>query len=96
LIHNPKEFYLTGVDFFLSKKAVFEHDNYQEYYEGYLPNKIRIQGNKINKGKLEDGHSMIENTKFIKELYDNHSNFRMPGFIERLLIGICEGRFKQQ
>ena len=45
---NPESLMVTGIDFFISKKKVFEHDNYREYYPGYLPDKIREQGNRIN------------------------------------------------
>jgi hypothetical protein len=93
---EPKQLYITGIDFFASKKEVFEHDNYQEYFPGYLPDKIRIQGNAINKGKTEDGHSFKGNAGYIHKLWKDHDNMVFPNFIENILIGIIEGRIKQK
>ena len=92
---KPKQLHVTGIDFFLSKKSVFEHNNYQEYIAGYLPDKIRIQGNRINAGKTEDGHSMYENTKYIHKLWLN-GKITMPIAIENIMIGIVEGMLHQE
>lgn len=96
LKHNPKQLYVTGIDFFASKKAIFEHDNYQEYFEGYLPDVIRIQGNVINKGKTADGHSFQGNANYIYNLWKNNDNMVFPNYIENILLGIIEGRIKQK
>lgn len=72
LLQQPKELYITGIDFFLSKKKEFEHDNYKEYLDGYLPDRIREQGNLINAGKKEDGHGVLENTEYINSLFDDY------------------------
>lgn len=92
---NPKEFFLTGVDFFASKKKVFEYDNYKEYLPGYLPEKIRVEGNKINIGKTEDGHNFLENAKYIYGLYLENENFKMMKETEELLKGIVNGKIQQ-
>ena len=96
LKYNPKQLYITGVDFFASKKAIFEHNNYQEYFPGYLPDKIRIQGNAINKGKTEDGHNFRGNAGYIYNLWKNNDNMEFPNFITNILLGIMEGKIKQQ
>lgn len=96
LLHNPAEIHLTGVDFFASKKKVFEHDNYQEYLAHYLPPKIRNEGNKINKGKKSDGHNMLSNTKFIYKLFQETGKITMPDFIYDIMIGIVQGKIKQK
>jgi len=93
---QPKQLYVTGIDFFASKKAIFEHNNYQEYYPGYLPEKIRIQGNVINKGKKEDGHNFKGNAGYIHKLWKDHKNLVFPNFIENILTGIIEGRVEQK
>ena len=93
---RPKELHLTGIDFFLSKKKVFEHDNYQEYVSGYLPDRIRNQGNLINEGKTEDGHNQLENTKFIYNLCKQNKNITMPDFIRETMVGIVKGKLKQR
>ena len=95
LKQEPKEFFLIGVDFFASKKRVFEHDNYQEYLDGYLPDKIRNEGNKINVGKKEDGHNFYDNAKYIYDLYKSHDNFKMMVKTRELLEGIVDGRIEQ-
>jgi hypothetical protein len=77
---KPAELYLTGIDFFATKKPVFEHDNYQEYLPAYLPQRIREQGNRINKGKKADGHDQKSNTKFIYEQW-KAGRVTMPDFI---------------
>ena len=89
---NPKEFWITGIDFFVSKKKEFEHNNYKEYLTNYLPDKIREQGNKINIGKTEDGHDFYENAKYIYEELFNRNRVAFPDFIRDLLISIVEGR----
>lgn len=95
LKYNPKELYITGVDFFASKKKIFEHNNYREYYPGYLPDKIRLQGNVINKGKKEDGHNFKGNAGYIYHLWKNNENMVFPDYIENILVGIIEGRIEQ-
>jgi len=93
---KPAELFITGVDFFASKKASFEHDNYQEYLDGYLPPKIRTIGNAINRGKTKDGHSFTGNAKYIKSLFDTHRNLKTHDFIYKLLEDIVHGRVSQR
>lgn len=93
---QPKELFLTGIDFFSSKKRRFEHDNYQEYLDGYLPDKIRKQGNRINKGKKEDGHNFIENAKLVYDMFQKHDNLKTEKFIYNLLIDILNGKVTQR
>lgn len=88
---NPSELHLTGIDFFASKKPVFEIDNYREYLPGYLPDKIRKQGNKINLGKTKDGHNQYENTKFIYKLLTESKIITMPDFIRDIMSDILNG-----
>jgi len=92
---QPKELYITGLDFFISKKSKFEHDNYKEYLPGYLPDKILNQGNRINVGKTEDGHNMIANTKYIHGLYQRHDNFKMSQETFLLMKDIIDGQKEQ-
>lgn len=72
LSFNPKEFYITGIDFFESKPNVFIPDDYREYYPGYLTKKTEMWANinvpKKNNGK--DGHDKKSNTAFIYNLID--------------------------
>jgi len=96
LKYNPKELYVTGIDFFASKKKVFEHDNYNEYYPGYLPDKIRLQGNIINKGKTEDGHNFKGNAGYIYHLWKQHDNMKFPPYIQEILEGIIDGEVEQK
>lgn len=93
---SPKEFFLTGIDFFASKKKSFEYDNYQEYLNGYLPDTIRRQGNIINKGKTEDGHNFLENAKFVKKLFNENYNMKTENFIMKLLNDIVSEKVKQK
>ncbi len=81
---RPASLFLTGIDFFESKKQVFEHDNYREYLTGYLPQRIREQGNKINKGKTKDGHDAQANTRFVYDLW-SEGKVSMPDFIEKAM-----------
>jgi len=92
---QPEELYITGIDFFISKKAKFEHNTYNEYLPGYLPNKIRKQGNQINIGKKEDGHNMMKNTKYIYSLYQKYDNFKMSQETFLLMKDIIDGKRKQ-
>jgi hypothetical protein len=91
LDNNPSELYLTGIDFFVSKKPVFEHDNYREYIPGYLPERIRKQGNEINKGKTKDSHDQYSNTKYIYDLY-LQNKLNMPDFIKELMIKVIKNK----
>jgi hypothetical protein len=92
---RPKEFFITGIDFFISKKAKFEHNNYKEYLPGYLPDKIREQGNKINVGKTEDGHNVLANTRYIYDLFQKNENFKMSQETFILMKDIIDGKRKQ-
>lgn len=92
---QPKELFVTGIDFFASKKRVFEVDNYREYLTGYLPKKIQNQGNRINIGKKEDGHNMLENTMYIHDLFQKHNNFKMSEELQELMHGVVSGEIKQ-
>lgn len=92
---NPKELFITGVDWFASKKKAFEHDNYSEYLDCYLPDKIRKQGNKINKGKTEDGHGFVENAEYILKMFNENRNMITHSFLYELLEGITAGRIDQ-
>lgn len=95
LSFKPKKLFVTGIDFFASKKPRFEHNNYQEYLTGYLPDKIRRQGNVINAGKNEDGHNFYENAKFFFNLFRKYENLKTNDFILNLLDSIIKGRTKQ-
>ena len=95
LSFNPKELFLTGVDFFASKNAEFQHDIYKEYVDGYLPDNIRKQGNRINKGKKEDGHNFKGNAEYINSLFMQNDNFKTHDFIRELLQGIVNGSITQ-
>lgn len=88
--HNPKSLHLTGIDFFDSKKPVFEVDNYREYIDGYLPDKIRKQGNEINVGKTQDGHDQYSSTKFIHDLMVETGKITMPDFIFDVMCKILD------
>ncbi|HUT63706.1 MAG TPA: hypothetical protein VMZ04_07095 [Anaerolineae bacterium] len=92
---DPAELHITGIDFFVSKKSVFQHDNYNEYIDGYLPDRIRNQGNKINVGKTQDGHDMLSNTMYIYNLFKDSGTITMPEKIEDLMYSIIDGRVKQ-
>jgi hypothetical protein len=92
---EAKSITFTGVDFFSSKKACFEHDNYQEYIDGYLPDKIRTQGNQINVGKTEDGHNFDENANF----FHSHCQVGRVSFdndVNLILDKIVKGELKQK
>lgn len=93
---RPKELHVTGVDFFASKKKVFEIGNYQEYVPGYLPDKIAEIGNIINVGKKADGHDFRASARYIWDLKQKYKNFTMPQFVEEILNGIVAGEIDQQ
>ena len=95
LMQKPKELYLTGLDFFASKKSEFEHDNYQEYLDGYLPDKIRKQGNIINVGKKADGHDFLGNAKFFYNLFLTSPELKTDNYIYELLENIVSEKVKQ-
>lgn len=92
---KPKEIYFTGIDFFASKNPKFVHDVYKEYIPGYLPDKIRIQGNKINSNKVEDGHNFKSNAIFFKTLFNENKNLKTDNFIMEVLNNIMKGKIKQ-
>lgn len=94
IMNEPKELYVTGIDFFTSKKAKFEHDNYNEYIKGYLPDKIREQGNIINKDKVKDGHNQLENTRYILSLVDEY-NIKMNEETRSLMMQVIRGDISQ-
>ncbi len=95
LENNPAEFYYTGVDFFASRKPKFEFDNYQEYLPGYLPDKIRAQGNIINIGKMVDSHDFLGNAQIFFDLFNTYKNFKTDDFIFELLYRIVKKEINQ-
>lgn len=95
IMREPKQIFVTGIDFFQSKRKVFKHDDYREYLDGYLPAKIREQGNRINVGKTEDGHSQLENTKFIHSLWLS-GRLLFPPKILSLMTDIVDGKKAQE
>jgi hypothetical protein len=96
LAKGPAELHIMGVDFFVSRKPKFEHDCYREYVDGYLPDRIREQGNRINVGKKEDAHNFLGNAKYQFELFNQYKGIvQMPQQQWDLLHGIVEGRIKQ-
>jgi hypothetical protein len=92
---KPKEFHMCGIDFFASRKKAFEHDVYREYLPGYLTDKIREQGNRINVGKMADAHGFYENADFMKQLYDKYPAFTLPDYLEELLDKIVNREIDQ-
>ena len=86
---EPAELHLTGIDFFITKKPIFEVGNYQEYLDGYLPEKIEEQGNIINIGKTDDGHNQKTNTEYIYKLWKD-GKIIMPDFITKVMCEICQ------
>lgn len=70
LDNNPKEFFVTGIDFYETKPDVFIPDDYREYLDGYLLPSTRKWADKNvplrNNGK--DGHNKISNTSYIYNL----------------------------
>jgi hypothetical protein len=81
---KPAEIHVTGIDFFESKNQVFRHDDYREYLTGYLTPEIRATGNRINAGKLKDGHSQYHNTLFFYEKW-RAGLITMSGGLENLM-----------
>lgn len=90
---NPAQLHVTGIDFYASKKQVFEHDNYREYLPGYLTPKIRAAGNKINAGKTKDGHDQYSNTLFIQKKYEQ-GLVSMSDNLKKLMYEITERKPK--
>lgn len=94
LQHEPTELHVTGISFMQLKSKVFRHDDYREYFPGYLPDKIRRQGNRINAGKTRDGHDQLSNTRYIARLVDENP-VTLPDEIRKLMLDICSGRVRQ-
>lgn len=93
---NPRELFITGIDFFASRKPKFEYDVYGEYLPDYLPPKIRAQGNKINMGKIEDSHNFLENAKYVHGLFNSYKNIlKTDDYTRKLLSDILDGKVKQ-
>lgn len=96
LRYRPRRLHLTGIDFFASRRPVFKSDQYDEYIDGYLTDKIREEGNRINVGKSEDAHDFLGNAKYFKELFDeNKGVLTTEDDIYELLCGIVVGKIRQ-
>lgn len=91
---DPAELRVVGIDFNITRPKVFKHDQYPEYVDGYLPDRIREQGNRINAGKTEDGHNVSGNTRIIYELWKS-KRLTMPKETEDIMIGIINGEIEQ-
>ena len=65
---HPKEFWLAGMDFYLSKPEVFIPNDWREYLPGYLPKKVQTWANVNNIGK-KDRHDPSQNTQFFYNLW---------------------------
>jgi hypothetical protein len=67
-----------------SKSKDYKPFDYPEYYKGYLPKEIQIEGNKV-KQKNCNGHNIKQNNEYIKTLFKKYKNFRTDEFIRRIL-----------
>ncbi len=92
---NPKELFITGLDFFASRNPKFEVDCYNEYVDGYLPKKILDVANKINVGKEKDSHNFLQNANYFYKLFKNNKNLKTNDFIYELLENIINGKINQ-
>lgn len=93
---KPAELFVTGVDWFASRVVPFVHDTYVEYLDGYLPPKIREQGNRINVGKDVDGHDFYGNAEYFHSLFAKHKGcLKTEPFIKDLLDKIVRREIKQ-
>lgn len=93
---RPAELYVTGVDWFASRKPVFEHDNYREYLPTYLPDRIRAKGNIINAGKQKDGHDFYGNADYFYHLFSQYPGcLRTDANLKDLLERIVRREVKQ-
>jgi hypothetical protein len=90
LRQKPKELYITGVDFMLSKSTTYKPFDYPEYYEGYLPKEIQIEGNEVKKNNC-NGHNLMANNKYILELFDIYKNFKTDDDVHQALIRYVRG-----
>lgn len=68
---EPKYFYATGIDFAYQKPREFVPDDFSEYVNGYLPQKIINQANEREIGKLFN-HSRYKMAVLFKYFYDNN------------------------
>ena len=64
---GPKELYITGMDFYVTKPPVFIPGDYREYFPEYLPKKIRDKADIKNIGRI-DPHGKASNTQFLYNL----------------------------
>jgi hypothetical protein len=69
LRQDPKELWLTGIDFMASKPTEYKAFDYPEYYPGYLPYEIQEEGNKVKSEVGPNGHDLKGNNDFIKSLF---------------------------
>lgn len=60
----PKEFYVTGLNFYANKPHTFIPGDYREYYPDYLTDKIMKKADIANIGRI-DPHDKKSNTKYI-------------------------------
>jgi hypothetical protein len=65
-LYSPALFFVTGVDFYVTKPSIFIPNDWREYVKGYIPPKIQDYANLHNRGKKE-GHDLLANTKFFYE-----------------------------
>jgi hypothetical protein len=90
LRQEPKELYITGIDFMLSKSTKYKPFDYPEYYDGYLPKEIQVEGNAV-KEKNCNGHNILDNNKYILSLFKAYPNFVTDNTVYDMLIDYVRG-----
>jgi hypothetical protein len=94
---KPEVLFIAGVDFFASKKKVFDiGDGYSEYVPGYLTPKIIKEADRVNIGKTEDSHNFLINARYTDFLRREYKNFCMSKTTHDLLDNILVGKATQR
>ena len=82
---QPKELYVTGMDFFIHKPDDFIPGDYREYFPGYLPKKIVVKADIANIGRV-DPHDQYSNAVYMNDLYKQNLLILDPAVEEAMKV----------
>jgi transketolase N-terminal domain/subunit len=93
---GPRVLKLYNTDFFAYRKKHFGPDLYNNYVQGYLPEKIINQANQINVNLENHDHDFKENAAYTAGLFKSYNNFRADPACSLILDKIMNGEIDQR
>lgn len=94
---RAKEVHITGMDFNTQRGNIEkinypDPENYSEYIDGYISDRLKERMDKVRTFKQKDAHDHIANAKIIKKLYDDGKVFMENFILDKLNLILSYGK----